>query len=99
MNVHACSVAQSFVTPWTAACQTPLSMGFPRQEYWSGLPFLSPGDLPDPGVKPGSLALQADSLLSEPPRKPQSVPNAILNTLLTLIPLIPTPDLRMKYSY
>ena len=42
MNVHASSVAQSFVTPWTVACQTPLSMGFPRQEYWSGLPFPSP---------------------------------------------------------
>ena len=44
-----------------------LSMEFSRQEYWSGLPFLSPGDLPDPGIKPGSLALQADSLPSEPP--------------------------------
>ena len=70
MNVHASSVAQSFVTPWTVACQTPLSMGFPRQEYWSGLPFLSPGDLPDPGVKPGSPAWQAHSLPSEPPGKP-----------------------------
>ena len=46
-------------TPWTATCQAPLSMGFSRQEYWSGLPFPSPGDLPDPGVKPGSPALQA----------------------------------------
>ena len=45
-------------------------MGFSKQEYWSGLPFPSPGDLPDPGVKPGSPALQADSLLSEPPGKP-----------------------------
>ena len=44
-------------------------MGFPRQEYWSGLPFLSPGDLPDPGIKPGSPALQEDFLLSEPPGK------------------------------
>ena len=43
-----------FETPWTAACQTPLSMGFPRQVYWSGLPFPSPGDLPDPGVEPAS---------------------------------------------
>ena len=54
-----------FVAPWTAACQAPLSMGFPRQEYWSGLPFPSPGDLPDPGIKPGSPALQVDSLPSE----------------------------------
>ena len=45
-------------------------MGFPRQEYWSGLPFLTPGDLPDPGIEPRSLALQADLLPSEPPEKP-----------------------------
>ena len=51
------------MTPWTVAHQAPLSMKFPRQEYWSGLPFCSPGDLPDPGVKPKSSALQADSLL------------------------------------
>ena len=60
------SRVQLFVTPWTVAHQAPLSMGFPRQEYWSGLPFSSPGDLPDPGIKPGSPALQANSLLSEP---------------------------------
>ena len=59
-----------FLTPWTVAHQAPLSMGFPRQEYWSGLPFSSPGDLPDPGVKPTSPALQADSLPSELPGKP-----------------------------
>ena len=53
--------------PWTEACQTPLSMRFPRQEYWSGLPFSSPGDLLNPGIEPGSPTLQADSLLSEPP--------------------------------
>ena len=50
--------------------QAPLSMGFSRQEYWSGLPFTSPGDLSNPGIEPGSLALQADSLPSEPPGKP-----------------------------
>ena len=55
------------VTPWTVAHQAPPSMEFSRQEYWSGLPFPSPGDLPDPGVKPGSPALQADALPSEPP--------------------------------
>ena len=60
----------SFVTPQTVAHQTPLSMGFPRQEYWRGLPFLSPGNIPDPGIEPGSPALQADSLPSEPPGKP-----------------------------
>ena len=46
-------------------------MGFPRQEYWSGLPFPSPGDLPNPGIKPGSPALEADALTSEPPGKPK----------------------------
>ena len=58
-----------FVTPWTVAHQAPLSMGSSRQEHWSGLPCLSPGALPDPGIEPGSPALQADSLLSEPPGK------------------------------
>ena len=53
-------------TPWTVACQAPLSMGFPRQEYWSGLPFPSPGDLLDPEIKLGSPASQEDSLPSEP---------------------------------
>ena len=52
-------------TPWTVACQSPLSMGFSRQEYWSGLSFPSPEDLPDPGIKPMSPALQADFLLTE----------------------------------
>ena len=52
------------------ACQDPPSMGFSKQEYWSGLPFPSPGDLSDPGIKAGSLALQVDSLVSQPPGKP-----------------------------
>ena len=62
---HVGLVAKScptLATPWTVACQALLSMGLCRQEYWSGLPFPSPGDLPDPGIKPGSPALQADSL-------------------------------------
>ena len=57
-------------TPRTMAHQALLSMEFSRQEYWSGLPFLSPWDLPNPGIEPGSPALRADSLLSEPPGKP-----------------------------
>ena len=64
------SHVQLFETPWTVAYQAPLSLGFPRQEYWSGLPFPPTGDLPDPGIEPGSPALQADSLPSEPPGKP-----------------------------
>ena len=56
-----------FVTPWTVACQVPVSMEFSQQEYWRGLPCLPPGDIPDPGIKPEFPALQADSLLSGPP--------------------------------
>ena len=59
----------NFATPWTAAGQTPLSMEFSRQEYWNGLSCSSPGDLPDPGIKPESPAMQADSLLPELPGK------------------------------
>ena len=65
-------VAQSCLTlcnPWTVAHQAPPSMGFSRQEYKSGLPFPSPGDIPDPGIEPRSPALQADALTSEPPGK------------------------------
>ena len=61
------------MTPWTVASQAPLSMEFSRQEYWSGLTFSSPGDLPNPGIEPRSPALQADSLQSEPPRKPNKL--------------------------
>ena len=64
------SLVRLFATPWTVAYQAPPSMGFSRQEYWSGLPFPSPGDLPDSGIEPGSPALQADALTSEPPGKP-----------------------------
>ena len=62
-------IAQSclFETPWTVACQTPLSMEFSRKEYWSGQLFPSPGDLPDPRTEPRSPALQAVSLPSKPP--------------------------------
>ena len=65
------SCVQLFVTLWTVAYQAPLSIKFSRQEYWSGLPFPSPGDLPNPGIEPGSPTLQgiADALLSEPPGK------------------------------
>ena len=65
-------VAQSCPTlcdPWTVAHQAPLSMGFSRKEYWSGLPFPSPGDLPNPGIESGSPTLQADALTSDPPGK------------------------------
>ena len=66
---------QLFATLWTVVHQAPLSMGFLRQEYWSGLPFLSPGDLPDPGIKPTSLAspaLAGRFFTTELPGKPRS---------------------------
>ena len=72
VNVKSLSRVQLFATPWTIAYLSPPSIGFSRQECWSGLPFSSPGDLPDPGIEPGSPALQANfALPSEPPGKPE----------------------------
>ena len=71
MKVKLLSRVRLFATLWTVVYQAPQSMEFSRQEYWSGLPFPSPEDLPDSGIEPGSPALQADALLSEPPGKPQ----------------------------
>ena len=70
VKVKSLSRVWLFATPWTVAHKAPPSMGFSRQEYWSGLPFPSPGDLPYPGIEPRSPALQADALTSEPPGKP-----------------------------
>ena len=61
VKVKSLSRVQLFETPWTVTYQALLSMGFSRQEYWSGLPFPSPGDLPDPAIEPGSPALQEDA--------------------------------------
>ena len=69
VKVKSLSHVQLFATPWTVAYKAPPSLGFSRQEYWSGLPFPSPGDLPYPGVEPVSPALQGDALPSEPPGK------------------------------
>ena len=68
VSVKLLSRVRLFATPWTIAYQAPPSMGFSRQEYWSGLPFPSPGDLPNPGIEPRSPALQV-TLPSEPPGK------------------------------
>ena len=68
-----CLIAKScrtLATPWTVARQAPLPIGFPRQEYWSGLPFPSPGNLPDPGIQPMSPALAGEFLTTESPEKP-----------------------------
>ena len=67
VKVKLLSHVQLFATPWNVAYQAPLSMGFSRQEYWSGVPFPSPGDIPNPGIEFWSPALQADALPSEPP--------------------------------
>ena len=64
-------MSNSSVIPRTVACQAPLSMGFSRQEYWSGVPFASPGDLPDPGMELASPALEGRFLITKPPGKPQ----------------------------
>ena len=69
VKVKSLSHVGLFATPWIVAYQAPQSMGFSRQEYWRGLPFPSPGDLPDPEIKPRSPTLQADTLTSEPPGK------------------------------
>ena len=70
VKVKLLSRVRLFATPWTVAYQALPSMGFSRQECWSGLLFPSPGDLPNPGIEPGSPTLQADALPSEPPGKP-----------------------------
>ena len=75
-------MSNSFAIPWAVAHQAPLPMGIPRQEYWSGLLFPSPGNLPNPGIEPESPALQPDSLLSEPPGKP--IINVTLDKFLSL---------------
>ena len=90
LSVHALllSHVRLFVTPWTLAHQDPLSMGFPRQEYWSELPFPSPGDLPDPGIKPVSPSQQVYSLPLSHQVSPvyleniSSVPISLLVTML-----------------
>ena len=83
VKVKSLSRVWLFATPWTVTFRDHLSMGFSRQQYWSGLPFPSPGDLPDPGIEPWYPALWADALPSEPPGH---------NQLLTPFPA-PTPSL------
>ena len=79
------SLILTLCDPMTVAYQAPPSMGFPRQKYWSGLPFPSPGDLPNPGIEPGSPTLQADTLPSEPLGKPGNDPKSLANTCHNLL--------------
>ena len=76
--VQSLSRVPLFATPGTVAHQAPLSMEYSRQEYWSGLPFPTPGDLPDPGIEPRSPALQADALPSEPQGSPAKIDNTCI---------------------
>ena len=73
LSMKLLSRVRLFATPWIVAHQAPPSMGFSRQEYWSGLPFLSAGHLPDPGIEPRSPTMQADALPSEPPGNPSHI--------------------------
>ena len=82
VKVKSLSRVRLFATLWTVAHQAPLSMGFSRQEYWSGLPFPSPGDLPHLGIEPGSPTFQEDALTSEPPGKKEFPPAAVVKTVL-----------------
>ena len=75
-----------FATPWAIAHQAPVSMGFSRQEYWSGLPCPPPGNLPNPGIEPRFPTLQADSVPSESPRKPKNTGVGILYLLQGIFP-------------
>ena len=80
------SHVQHFVTPWTVASQAPLSMEFSRPEHWNRKLFPSPGDLPKPGIKSSSPALQVNSLLSEPPGKPKNIGVGSLSLLQEIFP-------------
>ena len=82
----------TLATPWTVACEAPLSMGFLRQAYWNGLPVPSPVDLPDPGIEPEFPALQADSLPAEPPGK---LKNTGMGSLSLLQWIFPTQELNL----
>ena len=81
--MNSLSRVQLFVTPWTVAYQALPSMGFSRHEYWSGLPFPSPGGLPDPGIEPGSPALRADTLPSAPAGK--SIQGVVIVTIKCIL--------------
>ena len=94
------SCVQLFTTPWIVAHQASLSIEFSRQEYWSGLPFPSPGDLPNPGIEHGSPSLQAGTLLSEPPGKLPTLGSSRVFLCKNpgasdkLLSQLPNPDLR-----
>ena len=81
-----CSAVPDSATPWTVTHQALLSMRFPRQESWSGSPFPSPGDLPDPGIQPMSPSLEGGFFTAEPPGKPKVLKTELHNYLFTCLP-------------
>ena len=87
LKVKLLSRVRLFATPWTVAYRAPPSMGFSRQEYWSGLPFPSPGDLSNPEIEPGSPTLQADALPSETAGKPKNTGVGSLSLLQQIFPI------------
>ena len=99
VKVKLLSRVQLFLTPWTVAYQAPVSMGFSRQEYWSGLPFPSPGDLPNSGIKPESPTLQADALTSEPPGMPSAYLRLLIFLPAVLIPACASSSLTFCMMY
>ena len=87
--VKSLSHVRLFATPWTVARQVPLSMGFSRQEYWNGLPFPPPEDLPNPGTEPSSPALAGGFFTAEPPGKPKcSIKAVIINMFTRLLEVL-----------
>ena len=97
LEVKSLSRVLLIMTPWTATYQAPPSMGFSRQEYWSGVPLPSPGDLPDPGIEPRSPTLQTDTLPSEPQRKlwaldPSITKGTMLYARITMVDLSMNPS-------
>ena len=96
VKVKSLSRVRLFATPWTVANQAPLSMGFSRQEYWSGLPFPSPGNLPDPGIEPRSPAQQTGAVTSEPPGKPKKVQIIFINLISLQLRIITYISLPLK---
>ena len=98
-KVKLLSLVQLFATPWTVAYKAPPSMGFSRQEYWSGLPFPSPGDLPDPGIELESPALQAHALPSEPPGKPPVKTGQWATLFVLMILIFLYPQIHKSFLY
>ena len=99
VKVKSLSHVRLFATLWTVAYQAPPSMGFSRQEYWSGLPVPSPGDLPNPGIEPGSPTFQADALTSEPPGTPLNHPSGLLTCHKSTSPLLPSSSYVISQGY